>query len=255
MRDKWCKYNPLLFFSLHSFHYCKARAQFPNSLKFCQVKKKPQYNESVHLLLFSFSKYHNINFLKMLIRFYMNTKRKIKYGFLFILIDNSLFHLWVARLWIWCRAAGDRNAEMKINTGIYIFCSPAWLASSKCISDLNLNNRDQPLPALHSICRQEIPCCCHKENIFWILKERLLSKQHILRQIKSIHILLNVSVQTLNINQSSDWAALVSSEVWYYYIINYLHRLQYQSSLGCWLRELPVNLVTRQIYYWLEPNK
>ena len=79
--------------------------------------------------------------------------------------SHRLFILWVARLWIWCYGAVDRIAEMKINTGIYIFCSPAWLASSKCISDLNLNKRDQPLPALHSIRCQEIHCC-HKENMY-----------------------------------------------------------------------------------------
>lgn len=45
----------------------------------------------------------------------------------FILIDYSICEL------LGCesgatRAGGDRIAEMKINTGIYIFCSPAWLA-------------------------------------------------------------------------------------------------------------------------------
>ena len=100
----------------------------------------------------------------------------------------------------------DRIAEMKINTGIYIFCSPAWLASSKCISDLNLNNRDQPLPALHSILCQEIHCC-HKENMYIPNIETYYYVKY------KLYIILNISCQTVNINQSSDWEALVWSEV------------------------------------------
>ena len=99
----------------------------------------------LHLGLFGI--YDSLNILK---------KYEVRTGYFY---SHRLFQLWVARLWIWCYGAVDRIAEMKINTGIYIFCSPAWLVSSKCISDLNLNNRDQPLPALHSIRCQEIPCC------------------------------------------------------------------------------------------------
>ena len=63
------------------------------------------------------------------------------------------------------------------------------------------------------------------------------------------YIILIISSQTLNINQRSDWEALVSSEVWYYYIINYLQPSSDQEPLllRCWQSELPVNLVTRQI--------
>ena len=89
-------------------------------------------------------------------------------------ILQSLVYINISGLWSWTRIPGSsRNGvvEIKINTGIYIFCSSAGLASCKCISDLNLNNRDQNLPSLLCTESSVKRPCCHRENILNI--ERL----------------------------------------------------------------------------------